>query len=80
MSWLPPPGPNRDLRRAGRAVRVDHDDDVAGARGEAAGEGVALAGPGLLDDLDRRVQLPGHVDGTVDRAAVDQDDLVDVLR
>ena len=67
----------RDLGRVGRAVGVDHHDDVAGAGGEAAGQGVALAGAGLLHDHHVRAQLAGHRDGAVDRAAVDQDHLVD---
>ena len=40
----------RDLAGVGRAVRVDHRDDVTGGRLESAGKSVSLALPYLPDD------------------------------
>jgi len=65
----------RDLGGVGRAVGVEHDDDVTGDRREAAGEGVALPGARLGHDRGVRTQPAGDGDGVVDRVAVDEDDL-----
>ena len=66
----------RDLGRVGRAVGVDHHDDVASHGGETAGERVALALPRLRDQADAGQQLAGHFRRAVDRMPVDHDDLV----
>ena len=65
----------RDLRRERRAVRVEHDDDVAGRRREARPQRVPLAAPGLGDDADLGHETPRHVRRPVCRAAVDEDHL-----
>src|SRR5580693_2429855 len=56
------PDKPRDLRRVGRAVRIDHSDDFAGGRGKPAGEGIAFAGSALLDDPDVGTQPTGGGD------------------
>ena len=70
------PDERRDLVRVGRAVGVEHDDDVAGRRGEAARQCVALALAGLLHDVDAGHHASGGLDRVVDRVPVDEDDLV----
>jgi len=69
-----------DLARIGRAVGVEHHDDVAAAGGEPAGERVALALAGLAHHVHVGAKPAGHLHGAVDGVAVDQDDLVDVAR
>jgi hypothetical protein len=66
-----------DLCGIGGAVRVEHDDHVTAGGLEAAHEGVPLATPGLLHDLDRWEHPESRFDGSVGRCAVHQDDLVD---
>jgi hypothetical protein len=92
MSALPPPAlgevgageegldEQRDLTRVGRAVGVEHHDDIARACGEPACECVALAAAALGDDADRRIERARHVDGVVLRPTVDQDHLMQVGR
>ena len=70
----------RDLGRIGRAVGVDHGDDVPGRRDEPAGQGVSLAAAVLGDDPDPRAQPTGGGDGVVDGVPVDNDDLVQPVR
>jgi len=69
-----------DLVAVGRAVGVDHDDDVAGARLEPGDQGIPLALAALFDDLDGGPQLAGHVDGVVRGVAVHQDHFVYPVR
>lgn len=66
-----------DLLAVGRAVRVDHHDDVARARGEAADQGVTLALAALFHDLDAGPQLPCDADRAVGRVPVHEDDFMD---
>ena len=95
MSLLPAPGMNQTpwrsstlLRarrtggspRIGRAVRVQHHQEVAGRGSKPAGERVPLALPGLLDHDDARTAGPGHGDRRVRRVAVHQDGLVEPRR
>ena len=70
----------RDLRRIGRAVGIEHHDDVAGGRREAAGERVALAARVLKNHADVRADRARHGDRVVDRMPVDDHDLVDERR
>ena len=56
----------RDLRRVGRAVGVEHHDDVAAGRREAARERVALAAPVLQDDAHVGADRAGDRDRVVD--------------
>src|SRR5580700_1068561 len=67
------------LVAVGRAVPVDHHDDVAGAGGEASPQRIALARADLVHDLDFRVALFGHGHGVVYRPPVDQYDFTDPL-
>ncbi len=69
-----------DLLAVGRAVRVDHDDDVAGAGREAADQRVALALADLLDHLDVRPQFTGDVHRVVRGISVDEHDFVNPFR
>jgi hypothetical protein len=69
-----------DLVAVGRAVRVDHHDDVAGARLEAGDERVALALPLLADDFDAGPQIAGDLDGVIGGPAVHEDDLLYPVR
>ena len=66
----------RDLVRFGRSVGVEHDDDVTGGGLEAAGQCIALALAGLLDDADVTTDLTSGIDGAVDGSAVDQNEFV----
>ena len=89
MSWLPPPARNGTLgevgpflqgsheegylRRVVRAVCVDHDDEVTGGCGKAAGQGVSLPLTALADNGDVRSQALRHADGVVGRVPIDED-------
>jgi hypothetical protein len=66
-----------DLVAVGRAVRVDHHDDVAGAGLEPGDQGIPLALALLFDDLDPGPQLAGDLDGVVGGIAVDENHFVD---
>src|SRR5580704_15378250 len=66
----------RNLGRVSGAVSVDHGDDIAGCRGEPAGQGVALAGAVLRHDPDVWAQPTGGGHRVVNRVPVDDDDLV----
>ena len=68
----------RDLARIGRAVRVDHGDDVTGRSLEPAGQGVPLSPASLLHDPDVGPQLAGYRYRVVHRVPVHHDHLVDV--
>ena len=63
----------------GRAVGVEHHDDVAGDGGEAGAQGVALAAAVLGEDADIGVGMAGCIDRFVLGVAVDEDHLVQVL-
>jgi hypothetical protein len=65
-----------DLAGVGRAVRVEHHDDVTGDRGETARHRVALATPRLRDHDNVGSQRTGHSHGAVRRTTVHEDDLV----
>ena len=67
----------RDLLGVGRPVGVEHHHDVAGDPREPGRERVALAAAHLGHGDDPRERLAGGLDRPVDRAAVDQDHLVD---
>src|SRR5882757_1548379 len=68
-----------DLRRVGRAVGVEHHDQVSGHRREAGPQRVALALAGLGHHLDARVGAARGGDGFVLRVPVDEDHLVEPL-
>ncbi len=65
-----------DLSAVGRAVAVDHHDNVASAGGESGPQGTSLAGSDLMDDLYIRAALFGDGNRVVYRAPVRQHDLV----
>src|SRR5204862_5656137 len=69
----------RNLAAVRRAVRVHHHDDVSGAGGKAGSERVALAAAGLADDLDQRIVLLRDGRRSVQRVAVDEHELEDVV-
>jgi len=65
-----------DFGGVGGAVGVEHDDDVAGGGGEAAGHGVAFAFAGLGEGSYPRQGAACCADRVVGRVPVDHDDLV----
>jgi hypothetical protein len=69
----------RDLRRVGRAIGVQHHDDLARGGLEARPERIPLATARLFDDDHVRSQRAGDIDGAVRRVPVDDDDLVEVI-
>jgi hypothetical protein len=66
----------RNLGGIGRAVSIQHDDDVAAGRREAACQRISLAEPCFQDDSDVWAQCLRHLDGVVHRMTVDEHDLI----
>ena len=66
----------RDLRRIGRPVGVEHDNDVTGGSSETARQRIALARARLPDHLDIRQHRLGRFDRAIDRVTVYQNDFV----
>ena len=70
----------RYLPRVSGTIRIDHGYHVTGRCLKTAGQGVALALPGLGHHAHVRPQLAGDRHRVVNRAAIHEHHLVNVLR
>jgi hypothetical protein len=70
----------RDLARIGRAVRVDHGDDLPGRRLESTGQRVPLAPARLLHHPHVGPEPAGHRERVVHRVPIHHNHLVDAGR
>ena len=68
-----------DLLRRHAAVRVHHDDDVAGGGQKAGAQCAAFAGALLSSRPVRRAGSRAVIERDIGRVAVDENDFVDVV-